>query len=280
MLDPYMGAGTTALAALHQGKDWLGIELNPQFIQLANTRLSADQQQVVATQPLGISAPLTLAKTKVNAPEQTYRLSADQRNIYLDDHPDGVQITLNVTQLGGPVAQDTVINIKPGPSNDDKDAPYLDPKYWDFLVFEPQQTVSKGSASVSFKVTLKPGSEAQAGFATLSFSVAGSDDVAYFINFRKFAQTHFGIDPGSHITWDQVYQHVLRFHYLAFPAMSRYIPLNQEDAVWNARQMILARTSEVYNGTTLYMPVVHSMSPSQRALLKAWINSEPWPPQL
>jgi len=45
VLDPYMGAGTTALAALHQGKDWLGIELNPQFIQLANARLCADQQQ-------------------------------------------------------------------------------------------------------------------------------------------------------------------------------------------------------------------------------------------
>jgi hypothetical protein len=28
------------------------------------------------------------------------------------------------------------------------------------------------------------------------------------------------------------------------------------------------------------MPVVHSMSPSQRALLKAWLTSEPWQPQL
>lgn len=271
-------AGSTRLTTLSPfGKDLQYYYLYGGIVDLP---LSAEQQQLVASQPLGIKAPLTLAKTTVNAPEQAYRLSADQRNIYLDDHPDGVQITLNVTQLGGPVTQDTVIKITPGPSNDDEHAPYLDPEYWDFLVFEPQLTVSKGSASVSFKVTLKPGSEPQAGFATLNFSVVGSDDGAYFINFRKFAQTSFGIAPGTSVTWDQVYEHVLRFHYLAFPAMSRYIPLNQQDAVWNARQMILARTSEVYNGTTLYMPVVHSMSPSQRALLKAWLTSEPWQPQL
>jgi DNA modification methylase len=40
-----MGAGTSALAALHQGKDWLGIELNPEFIHLAEMRIQAAKQQ-------------------------------------------------------------------------------------------------------------------------------------------------------------------------------------------------------------------------------------------
>ena len=71
---------------------------------------------------------------------------------------------------------------------------------------------------------------------------------------------------------------MLRFHYLAFPAMSRFIPLNQQDAIWNARQAILARTDDAYKGTTLYMPVVRSMSPCQRALLKAYLTSSPWQP--
>lgn len=39
VLDPFMGAGTTALAAERQGKDWLGIELNPDYIRLADQRL-------------------------------------------------------------------------------------------------------------------------------------------------------------------------------------------------------------------------------------------------
>jgi DNA modification methylase len=41
VLDPFMGAGTTALAARELGRDWLGIELNPTYRTLALDRLAA-----------------------------------------------------------------------------------------------------------------------------------------------------------------------------------------------------------------------------------------------
>lgn len=41
VLDPFMGAGTTAIVAEGEGRDWLGIELNPEFIQQAEARLTA-----------------------------------------------------------------------------------------------------------------------------------------------------------------------------------------------------------------------------------------------
>jgi site-specific DNA-methyltransferase (adenine-specific) len=41
VLDPFMGAGTTAVAASKHGRDWLGIELNPNFVELANERIHA-----------------------------------------------------------------------------------------------------------------------------------------------------------------------------------------------------------------------------------------------
>jgi site-specific DNA-methyltransferase (adenine-specific) len=41
VLDPFMGSGTTALTARRLGRDWLGIELNPDYIALAQQRLSA-----------------------------------------------------------------------------------------------------------------------------------------------------------------------------------------------------------------------------------------------
>lgn len=41
VLDPFMGSGTTALAAEQLGRDWLGIELNPQFAKLARERLAS-----------------------------------------------------------------------------------------------------------------------------------------------------------------------------------------------------------------------------------------------
>ncbi len=39
VLDPFLGAGTVALAAEHYGRDWLGIELNPTYAHLAEKRL-------------------------------------------------------------------------------------------------------------------------------------------------------------------------------------------------------------------------------------------------
>jgi DNA modification methylase len=40
VLDPFFGAGTTAVAAERLGRDWLGIELNPDFAALATRRIA------------------------------------------------------------------------------------------------------------------------------------------------------------------------------------------------------------------------------------------------
>jgi hypothetical protein len=39
VLDPFFGAGTTAVAAEQLGRDWLGTELNPDFAALAQRRI-------------------------------------------------------------------------------------------------------------------------------------------------------------------------------------------------------------------------------------------------
>lgn len=43
VLDPFFGAGTTALAAERLHRDWLGIELNPTFAALARERIEASR---------------------------------------------------------------------------------------------------------------------------------------------------------------------------------------------------------------------------------------------
>ncbi len=40
VLDPFMGSGTTAVAATLLGRDFIGIELSPEYISLAETRLN------------------------------------------------------------------------------------------------------------------------------------------------------------------------------------------------------------------------------------------------
>ncbi|HEX3852289.1 MAG TPA: site-specific DNA-methyltransferase [Polyangiaceae bacterium] len=43
VLDPFIGAGTVALAAEAHGRDWLGIELNPEFAALAEERIAVER---------------------------------------------------------------------------------------------------------------------------------------------------------------------------------------------------------------------------------------------
>jgi site-specific DNA-methyltransferase (adenine-specific) len=40
VLDPFIGSGTTAIAAEAEGRNWLGIEINPQFARLAERRIT------------------------------------------------------------------------------------------------------------------------------------------------------------------------------------------------------------------------------------------------
>ncbi|WP_370943304.1 site-specific DNA-methyltransferase [Amycolatopsis sp. cg5] len=51
VLDPFIGAGTTALAAEMHGRDWVGIELNSDYAALAEKRLAtwrAEQERAVS----------------------------------------------------------------------------------------------------------------------------------------------------------------------------------------------------------------------------------------
>ncbi len=261
-------AGPTTLTTLPANNEYL--ENYYLYGGIVDLPLDAGNAQQVKTQPLSLSAPdkkisywPKTRETSLLIKESAYRLYTDQRNIYLEDYPDGLTIPLQVRYLGGPVPSATEIAV----TIDDT---------LDCLNYPPSVSVLANQLSVDVDVTLKAGTETLAGFSTLTYTFA--DNSPYFSSFRKYSQTDFGIAKGSTITWDQVYPNVLRYHYLAFPAMSRYVPLNQPNAVMGAKDAILRRISDNYKGTTLYMPVVRSMSPSQRALLSAYLTGTPWQP--
>jgi len=46
VLDPFMGAGTTALVALKQRKKFIGIEIKQEYIDMANRRITKVQQEI------------------------------------------------------------------------------------------------------------------------------------------------------------------------------------------------------------------------------------------
>lgn len=42
VLDPFSGAGTTGLVANRLGRDYIGVELNPEYIEIAQKRIISD----------------------------------------------------------------------------------------------------------------------------------------------------------------------------------------------------------------------------------------------
>ena len=64
VLDPFMGAGTTALAAIKHNRQYLGIELHPDYIALANERIQAfDPYQ---STPVGDYSQLSLFQEQIS----------------------------------------------------------------------------------------------------------------------------------------------------------------------------------------------------------------------
>jgi site-specific DNA-methyltransferase (adenine-specific) len=58
VLDPFIGAGTTAIAAERHGRDWLGIELNSEFAVQANARIEDERRKRAADRSRG-DTPMT-----------------------------------------------------------------------------------------------------------------------------------------------------------------------------------------------------------------------------
>lgn len=73
VLDPFMGSGTTALAAIQNGRDFVGIELSPEYCELARKRLRqhrhllSEQDATIASQT-EVSKPV-MAKSKRSGQE-------------------------------------------------------------------------------------------------------------------------------------------------------------------------------------------------------------------
>jgi hypothetical protein len=93
-----------------------------------------------------------------------------------------------------------------------------------------------------------------------------------YVDFGKYYVNPNDKEPvgNDQLTFDVVYQYVLRTYYLLYPAMNQVFPLNSEAAVARAAPGILARTEYSLWMTSSYMPRTRDMSLSRRTLLRAW----------
>lgn len=57
VLDPFAGIGTTGLVALRYGRNFIGYDINPDYVKLANKRLEPLKQQETLTLKSGEASP-------------------------------------------------------------------------------------------------------------------------------------------------------------------------------------------------------------------------------
>jgi len=72
VLDPFLGSGTTAVAATQQGRNWLGVELNEEYCAIARRRLAEVQGlftagSEAAQRLAGTLAPPAVARDSITA---------------------------------------------------------------------------------------------------------------------------------------------------------------------------------------------------------------------
>lgn len=144
------------------------------------------------------------------------------------------------------------------------------------LDYPPTLEVPAGQSSVSLKVrVLSPGP------AALAFSITPDVDLsilgpwwgqAYFSGVRSYAEDDYSHIPDDKLTWEFVYNEVLRTYYILYPAMSLYFPLNSEQSVKAMGPQILERMAPQAFLTTGYMPISRSLSPGRVELLRRWLS--------
>ena len=60
VLDPFLGSGTTALVALKHGRRYVGIELNPEYVNLAKKRIEMRDMSRIGTDRALVAAALKM----------------------------------------------------------------------------------------------------------------------------------------------------------------------------------------------------------------------------
>jgi hypothetical protein len=98
VLDPFMGSGTTAIAALRTGRHYLGYEMDPTYVALAEERVALERQR------RDESVPITIATQGRSAREIAREFIADAgfTDIAADrKFREGVDVSFSARRAGG-----------------------------------------------------------------------------------------------------------------------------------------------------------------------------------
>ena len=257
-------AGSNALTAVDAST--IGYDLYTDYYLyggIMDIPVTSSQQTLLAQNPIVLLPQGKTSLSDAVAQESPVRVSSNDVTVYLEGTaPRTVDFT--ITYLGGPLQEAITLPLGSGTAGA-LDSP-------GFLGFPPSVTVAAGASS--FSVSVAQDANDSAGFEYLG--IASAEAYQLFVYFRKYPVQNFGLTDGDPIPWMTAYNGALRYYYVTFPAMSMRIPLNDEGSIKAMGPQIMARLSDLYRPTTLYMPIVRSMTPSQVHLMNCFLTDGIW----
>jgi len=94
--------------------------------------------------------------------------------------------------------------------------------------------------------------------------------LAFYNIFRVLPADNFDDIPNEQVTWDLVYQNVIRYFYLIYPAMFVRLAFQNEQVAQRNASNIAQLIDESLWDNTSYMPVSRDLSDGKRKLLQRW----------
>lgn len=95
---------------------------------------------------------------------------------------------------------------------------------------------------------------------------------SYYSNIRVMPEDDYSNIPDNEITWDFVYNEVIRYYYLLYPGMFARLAFNEEGIARANAGIIKTLTSARQWNYSAYMPVTREMSDGKRKLLHRWAS--------
>jgi hypothetical protein len=197
-------------------------------------------------------------------------VETDDRGVYLQEGEER-QITLRARERGAAVPAGFRVHLEEYDTTDIKGLPGA-PTVAEARVVEIPDDVpveADGTASVTLRAR-------RPGVCVIRFVPMGAPPSTFnpskdfFANVRVLPEDNYDHVSDEALTYERVFQEVLRYYHVIYPAMSHIIDWSNEDAVRAHAGAILERISKPSWDRFGYMPRTRELSDGKRKLLERW----------
>jgi hypothetical protein len=202
--------------------------------------------------------------------ETDWTVETDDRAIYIQEGETRA-IRVRLANKGRPPGRSVAVRLEQYVTSDIKGLPRV-PAGPDTQVVEMPARISvrsDGGARLRLKAK-RPGT------CMIRFVLAEEPGCAFdpttdfFTNLRVLPADNYDHIPDEQLTFEFIYQEVLRYYYIVYPVMSRFVDFSNEQSVRAHASDIEALTAKALWHCYDYMPRTRELSDGKRNLLHRW----------